>query len=142
MLRAAMEDFGVPAGRAVIIGDTAADVEAGAAMGCRTLIVGEGGASFLEARGKQSQRQLVLRAPRRPCCWNRRHCIRDQLYHWRDVCAQHILSDRVQTRIAVSCPFDESTGSCIQFFPRCSQLHWKLPCGRHLTVCDGPGRTA
>jgi rfaE bifunctional protein nucleotidyltransferase chain/domain len=49
MLRWAMEDFGVPAGRAVMIGDTAADVEAGAAMGCRTLIVGEGGASFLEA---------------------------------------------------------------------------------------------
>jgi D-glycero-D-manno-heptose 1,7-bisphosphate phosphatase len=49
MLRRALEDFGVPAGRTVMIGDTAADIDAGEAMGCRTTIVGKDGAGFLEA---------------------------------------------------------------------------------------------
>jgi len=49
MLRRAMEDFAVPPGRTVMIGDTAADLEAGAAMGCPTIIVGKGRAGFLEA---------------------------------------------------------------------------------------------
>lgn len=49
MLRLAMEEFGVPAARTVLIGDTKADLEAGAAAGCRTIRVGEGGADFLGA---------------------------------------------------------------------------------------------
>jgi rfaE bifunctional protein nucleotidyltransferase chain/domain len=54
MLRKAMEELGVPASKAVMIGDTAADMEAGAAAGCRTILVGDG-ASFLDAA-----RQAIL----------------------------------------------------------------------------------
>jgi len=49
MLRQAMADFGVPARRIVMIGNTAADVDAGVAMGYATIIVGEGGPNFREA---------------------------------------------------------------------------------------------
>jgi len=49
MLRRALEDFGVPRSRAVMIGDTAADVQAGAAAGCRTILVGTDVADFYEA---------------------------------------------------------------------------------------------
>jgi D-glycero-D-manno-heptose 1,7-bisphosphate phosphatase len=49
MLRRALDEFGVPASRAVMIGDTAADVEAGKAAGCRTILVGQGRGSFLDA---------------------------------------------------------------------------------------------
>jgi len=49
MLRRAFDDFRVPAERAVMIGDTAADIEAGKAAGCRTILVGQGGVSFREA---------------------------------------------------------------------------------------------
>jgi D-glycero-D-manno-heptose 1,7-bisphosphate phosphatase len=49
MLRRALTDFRVPPGRAFLFGDTAADVEAGAAAGCRTFLVGEGSAGFLAA---------------------------------------------------------------------------------------------
>jgi rfaE bifunctional protein nucleotidyltransferase chain/domain len=48
MVRRAMEEFGVDAGRTVLIGDSDADLEAGAAVGCRTVRVGQG-AGFLEA---------------------------------------------------------------------------------------------
>jgi len=41
MIERALRDFKVPAERAFVIGDTAADVEAGAAAGCRTYQVGE-----------------------------------------------------------------------------------------------------
>jgi rfaE bifunctional protein nucleotidyltransferase chain/domain len=41
MIERALRDFEVPAERAFVIGDTAADVEAGAAAGCRTFQVGE-----------------------------------------------------------------------------------------------------
>jgi rfaE bifunctional protein nucleotidyltransferase chain/domain len=49
LIRRAFEDFGVPASRAVMIGDTAADLEAGAAAGCRTILVGNAGTDFLTA---------------------------------------------------------------------------------------------
>ena len=49
MVRRAMQEFGVPAERTVLIGDTAADVEAGAAAGCRTIQVGDGGLDFAAA---------------------------------------------------------------------------------------------
>jgi rfaE bifunctional protein nucleotidyltransferase chain/domain len=49
MLRRAMEDFGVPAERTVMIGDTPADLEAGTAIGCPTIIVGTGRTGFLAA---------------------------------------------------------------------------------------------
>ena len=49
MLRRALEDFGVPRSRTVMIGDTAADVQAGAAAGCRTILVGTDVADFYEA---------------------------------------------------------------------------------------------
>jgi D-glycero-D-manno-heptose 1,7-bisphosphate phosphatase len=49
MVRRAMEEHGVPPGRTVLIGDTAADLEAGTAAGCRTILVGERGVGFLEA---------------------------------------------------------------------------------------------
>jgi rfaE bifunctional protein nucleotidyltransferase chain/domain len=48
MLRRALEDFRVPPDRAVMIGDTPADLEAGAAAGCRTIRVGDD-IPFLEA---------------------------------------------------------------------------------------------
>jgi len=48
MLRRAFDDFRVSAERAVIIGDTAADIEAGKAAGCRTILVGQRGVSFRE----------------------------------------------------------------------------------------------
>jgi rfaE bifunctional protein nucleotidyltransferase chain/domain len=49
LIRQAIQDFGVPAGQTVMIGDTAADMEAGAEAGCRTLLVGNGGLGFLDA---------------------------------------------------------------------------------------------
>jgi len=49
MLRRAMQDFGVPAERTVMIGDAAADLAAGAAVGCQTIMVGKCGAEFLKA---------------------------------------------------------------------------------------------
>jgi histidinol-phosphate phosphatase family protein len=49
MLRRALEDFGIAASRAVMIGDTAADVEAGAAAGCRTILIGSDVADFRDA---------------------------------------------------------------------------------------------
>lgn len=48
MLRRALQDFGVTASHAVMIGDTAADMEAGAAAGCRTILTGNG-TGFLDA---------------------------------------------------------------------------------------------
>jgi beta-phosphoglucomutase-like phosphatase (HAD superfamily) len=48
MIRRALEEFRVPAERAIFIGDTAADIEAGAAAGCRTIRVGDG-VTFLDA---------------------------------------------------------------------------------------------
>jgi rfaE bifunctional protein nucleotidyltransferase chain/domain len=41
MIARALRDFEVPAERAFVIGDTAADLEAGAAAGCRTFQVGD-----------------------------------------------------------------------------------------------------
>ena len=49
LIRRAIQDFGVPASRAVMIGDTAADMAAGAAAGCTGILVGPGGLGFLEA---------------------------------------------------------------------------------------------
>jgi rfaE bifunctional protein nucleotidyltransferase chain/domain len=49
MLRKALTEAGVPASQAVMIGDTAADMEAGAAAGCRTILVGKSGVDFLTA---------------------------------------------------------------------------------------------
>jgi phosphoglycolate phosphatase len=49
MVKRAMEEFGVAPDRTVLIGDTAADVEAGKAAGCRAIRVGEGGVAFGEA---------------------------------------------------------------------------------------------
>ena len=49
MLRKALEEFGVPAERAVMVGDTEADMQAGREAGCRTILVGEHGASFVQA---------------------------------------------------------------------------------------------
>jgi rfaE bifunctional protein nucleotidyltransferase chain/domain len=49
MVKGAMEEFGMAPERTVLIGDTAADVEAGKAAGCRTIRVGEGGVAFGEA---------------------------------------------------------------------------------------------
>lgn len=42
MIRRAMRDFGIPAVRTFLIGDTAADAGAGKSEGCRTMLVGEG----------------------------------------------------------------------------------------------------
>jgi rfaE bifunctional protein nucleotidyltransferase chain/domain len=53
MIERALRDFGVPADRTFVIGDMAADVQAGAAAGCRTFQVGEsdkaGDADFTRA---------------------------------------------------------------------------------------------
>lgn len=48
MIRRALQDFRLPGERTVMIGDTAADIEAGAAAGCRTIRVGDG-VTFLDA---------------------------------------------------------------------------------------------
>jgi rfaE bifunctional protein nucleotidyltransferase chain/domain len=47
--RKALEDFRISPDRAVLIGDTELDIEAGKAAGCRTILVGERGVSFEEA---------------------------------------------------------------------------------------------
>jgi rfaE bifunctional protein nucleotidyltransferase chain/domain len=49
MVNRAMEEFGMAPGQTALIGDTAADLEAGAAAGCRSIRVGEGGVAFGEA---------------------------------------------------------------------------------------------
>lgn len=49
MLRRAMEEFGVPPERTVLIGDTPADIEAGKAAGCRTFLSGSRGTPFHDA---------------------------------------------------------------------------------------------
>jgi rfaE bifunctional protein nucleotidyltransferase chain/domain len=52
MLRRAFEEFRVRPEQAVMIGDTPADVEAGKAAGCRTILVGPDGVGFSEAARK------------------------------------------------------------------------------------------
>jgi rfaE bifunctional protein nucleotidyltransferase chain/domain len=49
LVRQALAEFGVPANRTVMIGDTPADMEAGTAAGCLTILVGNSGVGFLEA---------------------------------------------------------------------------------------------
>jgi rfaE bifunctional protein nucleotidyltransferase chain/domain len=49
LLRRALEDLRVPPDRAVMIGDTEGDIDAGKAAGCRTILVGDRGVSFGEA---------------------------------------------------------------------------------------------
>jgi rfaE bifunctional protein nucleotidyltransferase chain/domain len=49
LLRTALAEFRVPPDRAVMIGDTDADMQAGREAGCRTIRVGERGVSFAEA---------------------------------------------------------------------------------------------
>jgi rfaE bifunctional protein nucleotidyltransferase chain/domain len=49
MLKRAMAEFGVAPERTVLIGDTAVDVGAGKAAGCRTIQVEQGGVAFREA---------------------------------------------------------------------------------------------
>lgn len=49
LIRKAMEEFQAPASNTVMIGDTEADLAAGAAAGCRAILVGKGGVDFLTA---------------------------------------------------------------------------------------------
>jgi rfaE bifunctional protein nucleotidyltransferase chain/domain len=49
MVKRAMEEFGIPASRVVLIGDAAADIGAGNAAGCRVIRVEKDGDGFLAA---------------------------------------------------------------------------------------------